>query len=224
LTHLVPSNFSREKNLICRPNYVSFYIIIVSFVIWSWTYTNEYSYLSSGNKTFNHFICNNIICGCSPLWFFHKIVQHSLIVSCLSYPEGPGGSMSWVVGLPNNSYKPITNTAWVRAWLCTSCSPMVGGSLRVLRLFPTTKTCRHDIAEILLKEALNTINQSISELSCKQPLSFQIPSEFNRGIITKYLKYILLSYSIYIEDLHYTPRHSWNTVRYAFKTNQSIYM
>jgi hypothetical protein len=24
----------------------------------------------------------------------------------------------WVVGLPNNSYKPITNMAWVRAWLC----------------------------------------------------------------------------------------------------------
>jgi len=23
-----------------------------------------------------------------------------------------------VVGLPNNSYKPITNTAWVRARLC----------------------------------------------------------------------------------------------------------
>jgi hypothetical protein len=31
---------------------------------------------------------------------------------------GTGGSMSWVVGLPNNSYKPITNTAWVRARLC----------------------------------------------------------------------------------------------------------
>jgi len=31
--------------------------------------------------------------------------------------KGPGGSMSWVVGLPNNSYKPITNTAWVRAWI-----------------------------------------------------------------------------------------------------------
>jgi hypothetical protein len=28
--------------------------------------------------------------------------------------QGPGGSMSWVVGLPNNSYKPITNTAWVQ--------------------------------------------------------------------------------------------------------------
>jgi len=25
---------------------------------------------------------------------------------------GPGGSMSLVVGLPNNAYKPITNTAW----------------------------------------------------------------------------------------------------------------
>ena len=31
---------------------------------------------------------------------------------------GPGGSMSYVVGLPNNSWKPITNTAWVRARLC----------------------------------------------------------------------------------------------------------
>jgi hypothetical protein len=32
--------------------------------------------------------------------------------------KGPGGSMSYVIGLPNNSYKPITNTAWVRARLC----------------------------------------------------------------------------------------------------------
>jgi len=53
-----------------------------------------------------------------------------------------------VVGLPNNSYKPITNTAWVRTRLCklqlqvmkfTSCLPMVGGSLRVLRLLPPLK-------------------------------------------------------------------------------------
>ena len=29
-----------------------------------------------------------------------------------------GGSMSSVVSLPNNSYKPIINTAWVRARLC----------------------------------------------------------------------------------------------------------
>jgi hypothetical protein len=36
---------------------------------------------------------------------------------------------------------------------------MVGGSLWLLRLPPSTKTDRHDIAEILLKVALNTINQ-----------------------------------------------------------------
>ena len=29
--------------------------------------------------------------------------------------RSPGGSMSKVVGLANNSYKPITNKAWVRA-------------------------------------------------------------------------------------------------------------
>jgi hypothetical protein len=34
-----------------------------------------------------------------------------------SHIGGPGGSMSYVVG-SNNSYKPITNTAWVRARLC----------------------------------------------------------------------------------------------------------
>ena len=70
--------------------------------------------------------------------------------------QGPGGSMRQVVGLPNNSFKLITNTAWVRARLCkitkkgaldsqpqvikfTSCLPMVGGSLRVLRLLPPLK-------------------------------------------------------------------------------------
>jgi len=66
--------------------------------------------------------------------------------------QGPGGSMSYVIGLPNNSYKPITNTGWVRVRLCklqkgaldstpqviklTSCLPMFSGSLRVLRLLP----------------------------------------------------------------------------------------
>ena len=32
--------------------------------------------------------------------------------------ERPGGSISQIVGLPYNSYKPITNTAWVRTRLC----------------------------------------------------------------------------------------------------------
>ena len=47
----------------------------------------------------------------------------------------------------------------------TSCLPMAGASLRVLRLLSTTKTGHHDIAEILLKVSLNTkINQAIKYL------------------------------------------------------------
>ena len=83
--------------------------------------------------------------------------------------------MSQVVGLPNNSYKPITNTAWVRARLCKlqkGCTRLAAASDKVYQLlvhgrwffpaipaFSTTKTGRHDIAEILLKVALNTKNQ-----------------------------------------------------------------
>ena len=86
--------------------------------------------------------------------------------------------MSYVVGLPNNSYKPITDTPGFAPGFANykirrtrfavssdkvfSCLPMVGGSLRVLRrrpAFSTTKTGRHDIAEILLKVTLNTINK-----------------------------------------------------------------
>ena len=87
----------------------------------------------------------------------------------------PGGSMSQVVGLPNNSYKPITNTAWIRARLCKlqkECARLAAASDKVYQLLAhgrwfspgtpasfNTKTGRHDIAEILLKVALNTINQ-----------------------------------------------------------------
>jgi len=84
--------------------------------------------------------------------------------------------MSYVVGLPNNSYKSITNTAWVRARLCklqkrytrlAATSDKVYQLLAHGRLFSpgtptssTTKTGRHDIAEILLKVALNTKNSN----------------------------------------------------------------
>ena len=89
---------------------------------------------------------------------------------CLS--KGPVGSMSQVVGLPNNSYKPITDTAWVRARLCKlqkGCTRLAATSDKVYQLlahgrwffpaFSTTKTGRHDIAEILLKVALKQQNQ-----------------------------------------------------------------
>ena len=90
--------------------------------------------------------------------------------------QGPGGSMSQVVGVPNNSYKHITNTAWLRARLCKLqkwCTRLAAASDKACQLLAhdrwfspgtpassTTKTGRHDIAEILLKEALNPKNKS----------------------------------------------------------------
>jgi hypothetical protein len=92
---------------------------------------------------------------------------------CFYQLKGTGGSMSEVVGLPNNSYKPITNTAWVRARLCKlqkGCIRIAVASDKVYQLLAherwfssgipassTTKTGRHDIAEIFLKVTLNTI-------------------------------------------------------------------
>ena len=86
--------------------------------------------------------------------------------------------MSQVVG-SNSSYKPITNTAWVRAQLCKlqkGCTRLAAASDKVYQLLAqgrwfspgtpsssTTKTGRHDIAEILLKVALKhqkSINQN----------------------------------------------------------------
>ena len=67
--------------------------------------------------------------------------------------------MSWVVGLPNNSYKPITNTAWVRARLCK----LQKGCMRLqpqVKFISLTKTVRHDIAESGVKTPKsNQINQ-----------------------------------------------------------------
>ena len=76
-------------------------------------------------------------------------------IICLHRLRGPGGLMGYVVELPNNSYKPITNTVWARAQLYklqkgaldtqpqviqfTSCLPLVGGLLCVLRLLPPLK-------------------------------------------------------------------------------------
>ena len=82
--------------------------------------------------------------------------------------------MSQVVGLLNNSYKPITNTAWVHVQLCKlqkGCSRLTvtAAIYKVYQLLAhdrwfspgtlasaTTKTDCHDIAEMLLKVALKT--------------------------------------------------------------------
>ena len=84
--------------------------------------------------------------------------------------------MSYVVG-SNSSYKPVSNMAWVRTQLyklqkwCTRLAATSDKDYQLLaqgRWFSpgttassTTKTGRHDIAEILLKVALKhqKINQ-----------------------------------------------------------------
>ena len=85
--------------------------------------------------------------------------------------------MSEAVGLPRNSYKPITSTLWDHPRLCKlqkGCTRLAAASENVYQLLAngrwfspgtpassTTKIGRHDIADILLKVALNTKNQSI---------------------------------------------------------------
>ena len=84
---------------------------------------------------------------------------------------GPGW-LNELVSLPNNSYKPIPNTTWVRARLCKlqkRCTRLAAASDKAYQLLAhgqwfsptssTTKTGRHDIAEILQKVALNTKNK-----------------------------------------------------------------
>jgi hypothetical protein len=60
---------------------------------------------------------------------------------------------------------------------------MVGGSLRGYPASSTTKTDRHDKAEILLKVALNTINQIKYTCACSQftynPAGHAIPGDYN---------------------------------------------
>jgi hypothetical protein len=85
------------------------------------------------------------------------------------------GNFSDEQGLPKNSYKPITNTAWVRTRLCKlqkGCTRLAAASDKVYQLLvhgrlfspgtpasSTTKTGSHHIAEILLKVVLNTKNK-----------------------------------------------------------------
>ena len=77
-----------------------------------------------------------------------------------------------VVGLPNNSYKPITNTASARTRLCKlqkRFPRLAAGSDKACQwsvvlsgysgFYNTTNTGHHDVTEILLKVALSTINQ-----------------------------------------------------------------
>ena len=92
----------------------------------------------------------------------------------LSPDQGPGWFNELGSWITYNSYKPGTNTAWVRARLCKlqkGCTRLAAASDKVYQLLAhgrwfspgtpassTTQTGRHDIPEILLKVALNTKN------------------------------------------------------------------
>ena len=65
------------------------------------------------------------------------------------------------VRLYRNSAKKAAFALQPQVIMFTSCLPMVSSSFWVL--LPPLKTGCHDIAELLLKVALNTINQSINQ-------------------------------------------------------------
>jgi hypothetical protein len=89
--------------------------------------------------------------------------------------------MNYVVGLPNNSYKTITNTVWVRTRLCElqkGCTRLAAACDKVYQLLPhgrwfspgipafsTTNTGRHDIAEGRYFGTLNQIMVATVTLS-----------------------------------------------------------
>jgi hypothetical protein len=85
-----------------------------------------------------------------------------------------------------NTYRPTKLHFHIYAAISGSCLPMVNGSLRVLRLLPPLKlVAMIDIAEILLKVALSTINQ-INQIesifnrttNCSNPTVFITTSQF----------------------------------------------
>ena len=90
-------------------------------------------------------------------------------IVCSSIYGGPDGTMSCVVGLPNISYKPLTNTRGLASGFVNykkGCTRLAATNDKAYQLlvhgrwfspstsaFFITKTGRHDIAEILLKRA-----------------------------------------------------------------------
>ena len=78
-----------------------------------------------------YYYTDNTVNFCNSIFFQTQMAhlhKHTVCKFCSDYflfiflnkpLKAPDGSMSQVVGLPNNSYKPITNTAWVHVRLCT---------------------------------------------------------------------------------------------------------
>ena len=145
--------------------------------------------------------------------------------------------MSQVIGLPNNSYKPITNTAqWVRTRFCKlqkGCTRLAAASDTVYQLLAhgrwfspgtsassNTTSGRHDIAEILLKVALTTKNQIKSLLKNEIVLytvSCYIEVSFKAGL-TILLYFEMLINSIFFLNITAVILISYRQKKLVFNT------
>ena len=129
----------------------------------------KYSFIHVRNRDLIRYTKKDVLN--SDLTYYYRVkLIHAVFIM-----KGPGGSMSQVVGLSHNSYKPNTNTAWVRARLCNSqkrCTRLAAASDKVYELLAhgrwfspgtpassATKTARHDRAESDAKHQ-RSINQS----------------------------------------------------------------
>ena len=105
-------------------------------------------------------------CSESVIYFVFLFIRSLHPMSYFWGPEWLNELGSWIT---NNSYKPITNTAWVRARICKlqkRWTRLSAASDKVYQLLvhgrwfspasSAAKTGRHEIDEILLKVALNT--------------------------------------------------------------------
>ena len=122
--------------------------------------------------------------------------------------------MSQVVGLPSNSYKPITNTAWVRASFVnykegaldsqsqvitvTSCLPMVGGSHRVLRLLPPLKLVPKQRCIHHSNACCQTVHHNVG---CRTPKSEVILSRFKVQLLLVALVIPMITGSGWLSEL-----------------------
>ena len=140
---------------------------------------------------FKHIVCSKRLK--DQIWsYYNQLVNLKciILVSVVQTKNVLGDdSMSQVVGLPNNSYKFITKTAWVRFRFCKlqkGCAQLAVASDNVYQLLTHdrwfspgtpassgTKSCHHDLAESGVKHNKSkSINQSTNIDKEKKTISY----------------------------------------------------
>ena len=122
-----------------------FHVVFNHKQVWEW---KKQAYKSLVlNSSYNFFV--DVMSKC---WLVNKWFYQVCIISLMSFFKLSSCPALWITKKGGLDSQP-------QVIKFTSCLQMVGGSLQVLRLLPPLRTGRHDIAEILLKVALITINQ-----------------------------------------------------------------